>query len=313
MHLLMYPAPDAAFVDAVRNVSPDVTVDVADSEQQALERIVTADAMYGVISPSLLAAAPRLRWIQTPMAGLESYFFPELVDSNVIVTNQQGIFSDVIADHVMGLVLCFARGLHLAIRAQERRAWIRGIPTVHLADQTAGVVGLGGIGTEVARRCAASGMRVIATDPVKTEKPDFVAELMPSDRLPDLLAAADFVLVCVPQTPETTGLFAPEQFSLMKPTAYFINIGRGKVVSLHALTDALRNNIIAGAGLDVFEIEPLPRDHPLWSMPNVIITPHMAGESVHIAERRLATVQENLRRYLAGEPMKNVVDKRRGC
>jgi phosphoglycerate dehydrogenase-like enzyme len=313
MRMLLYPTPEAELIESVRGVSQEVTVLTAASEEEARTRIADVEALYGIITPALFAEAKRLRWIQTPMAGLESYFFPELIESDIVVTNQQGIFSDVIADHVIGLVMCFARGLHLAIRAQERRVWLRNIPLIHLGDQTAGIVGIGGIGTEVARRCHTSGMRVIATDPVKTERPTFVDALWGQDRLPDLLREADFVLVCVPQTPETTGMFGPEQFAGMKQTAHFVNIGRGKVVSLHALTDALRSGVIAGAALDVFEIEPLPSDHPLWGMPNVIITPHMAGESIHIAERRNATVCENLRRFVADQPLKNVVDKRRGC
>lgn len=313
MRLLIYPALDPSSVASVRAAAPDVDVVTADDEDRAEALIADADALYGTITPRLLKAASKLRWIQAPIAGLERYLFPELVESDVVLTNQQGIYSDVIADHVMGFVLCFARGLHLSIRAQERRVWLKNVPVIHLGDQTAGIVGLGGIGTEVARRCATSGMRVIAVDPVKREKPDFVAELWPSDRLHDLLGAADFVIVCVPQTPETTGMFGPAQFAAMKPTAHFINVGRGKVVSLHAITDALRSGVIAGAALDVFEVEPLPTDHPLWGMPNVIITPHMAGESVHVAERRLETLTDNLERFVADQPLRNVVDKRRGC
>ena len=226
------------------------------------------------------------------------------------MTNMRGIYSDVIADHVFGYILCFARHLHHYVRRQERRVWdttARGV--IHLADCTLGIVGLGGIGHEVARRGHVCGMRVIAVDPRRAERPPEVAELWTPDRLDDVLAQADFVVVCTPQTPLTTGLFDAARFARMKPTAYFINIGRGSVVHLAALTEALQHARLAGAGLDVFEVEPLPADHPLWAMENVIITPHVAGVGPHTSERRWAVVVENVRRYLAGEQLRNVVDK----
>ena len=154
-------------------------------------------------------------------------------------------------------------------------------------------------------------MRVIATNAVEMEKPDFVEELWGNDRLNDLLEVADFVVSCVPHTPETVKLIGAEQLKLMKKTAYLINISRGVVVDLAALTAGLQNGEITGAGLDVFETEPLPADSPLWSMENVIITPHTAGVAPHTAKRRIAVVKENLRRFIAGEPLRSVVDKRR--
>jgi phosphoglycerate dehydrogenase-like enzyme len=239
--------------------------------------------------------------------------FPALIESDVVISNMQNIYSDHIADHIMGFILMFARGLHIYLRRQLERKWERAVPVIHLADQTLGVIGLGGIGLQVARRGAASDMRVIAVDAVKKEKPDFVEALWGIDRLNDLLAQSDFVVSCVPHTPETVKMINAERLKQMKKTAYLINVSRGVVVDLAALTSALQNGTIAGAGLDVFEIEPLPADHPLWDMQNVILTPHTAGVAPHTAERRIDVVKENLRRFVAGEPLRNVVDKRRWC
>jgi phosphoglycerate dehydrogenase-like enzyme len=179
----------------------------------------------------------------------------------------------------------------------------------HLADATMGVVGLGDIGAETARRAAAFGMRVIAVDPKRTEKPEWVASLTKLDRLDALLAESDFVVVCAPHTPETEGMFRRRQFRLMKPSGIFINIGRGAIVSLVDLAASLEAGEIAGAALDVFETEPLPQENPLWRMPNVLITPHVAACSPRIAERHLATLTDNVRRFAEGHELKNVVDK----
>ena len=182
---------------------------------------------------------------------------------------------------------------------------------LHLADATLGVVGLGQIGSEIARRGLAFGMRVLAVDPVQTAAPAGVAALWRLDRLPDLLGESDFVVIAAPHTPETVKLFRRAQFRQMKPSAYLINIGRGAIVDLADLVAALRAAEIGGAGLDVYETEPLPPDHPLWAMPNVILTPHVAGASPRIAERHLAVLLDNVARFARGEPLATTVDKRR--
>lgn len=311
MKLLVYPAIDEQALQEIQSVSDKVEILNIQEENDALGVMDEVDALYGTITPALLARAKKLRWIQTPIAGLEHYLFPALIESPIMLTNMQGIYSDHIADHVMGYILCFARGFHIYLRRQLERKWQGGVPVIHLADQTLGIIGLGGIGTAVAKRGAAAEMRVIAVDAVKTEKPDFVAVLWGRDRLNDLLAESDFVVLCVPQTPETVKLISTDQLKQMKKTAYLINVGRGVVVDLAALTAALQNGEIAGAGLDVFETEPLPSNHPLWGMENVIMTPHTAGEDPHTIKRRIEVVKENLRRFMAGEPLKNVVEKRR--
>jgi phosphoglycerate dehydrogenase-like enzyme len=267
--------------------------------------------------------------VQSPTASLEHYVFPELVVHPCVLTNMRGLFSDVIADQVFGYVLCFARNLHRYVRNQlearwqpvggegERVSFATGPGVVnaidrahlHLADCTLGVVGLGAIGSEVARRALAFSMRVVAVDPQQTRPPDGVTLLGRPERLPDLLATSDFVVVCAPHTPETAKMFRLPQFRQMKRTAYLINIGRGAIVDLADLVSALQQGVLAGAGLDVFEVEPLPADHPLWKLPNVIITPHVAGYSPLIAGRHLEVLLDNVGRFVRGEPLRNVVDK----
>jgi phosphoglycerate dehydrogenase-like enzyme len=311
MKFLVYPALPAHEVDELRRAAPEVEIVVAQDEAAARTQITDAEAMYGVITPELLAAAQQLRWLQTPIAGLENYMFPALATSDLTMTNMAGIYSDQIADHALAYILMFARGMHIYLRRQLAQNWQRDVPVIHLADTTLGVVGLGGIGSEVAKRGKALGMRVLAVEAKPRPKPDYVDELWEQTQLDSLLAESDFVVLCVPHTPETVKLITRARLQQMKPTAYLINISRGVVVDLADLTEALAQGELAGAGLDVFEVEPLPADHPLWRMEQVLITPHSAFSSPHIASRRIAVVADNLRRYLHGEPLHNLIDKRR--
>ena len=310
MNLLIYPPLSPAELAQVQAVSEGVEIVNAQSEAEALAAIGESEVMYGNLTPALLAQAVKLKWLQTPIAGLENYMFPQLIESSVVVSNMAKIYNDMIADHAMTYILMFARGFHVYVRRQMAGEWSKGAPLRHLADCTLGIIGLGGIGTDLAQRGKAHGMRVIATEARPGDKPDFVDELWPAARLNDLMAQSDFVVSCVPQTPATVGLIGVTEIGLMKPSAYLINISRGVVVVLDALVEALQAGRIAGAGLDVYEIEPLPAGHPLWAMENVILTPHVAAVNPHVAQRRIDTLTGNLRRYLAGEPLRNVVDKR---
>lgn len=331
MKLVLYPAVDHDRLALIREAAGDMHVVNAEDEETARSEIADADAFFGKITPELLAEAKKLGWVQSPTASLEHYLFDELVEHPCRLSNMRGLFSDVIADHVMGFILCFARNLHRYVRQQLEAKWApiggeSGRSTfaigpaavssidrahLHLSDCTAGVIGTGNIGAEICRRAHAFGMTVLGVDPVCREIPGVVDEVWQPDRLPDLLAASDFVVIAAPHTPETFKLFRTEQFRQMKSSAYLINIGRGVIVDLADLTAALQSGEIAGAGLDVFETEPLPADHPLWRMPNVIITPHVAAASVHIAERHTATLLENVRRFARGEDPLTLVDKRR--
>jgi phosphoglycerate dehydrogenase-like enzyme len=289
-----------------------------------------ADAFFGKITPELLAAARRLLWVQSPTASLEHYLFDDLVRHPCTLTNMRGLYSDVIADHVLGFILCFARNLHhyllhhLAshwepMGGEASRVSFSAGPGVasdidrahmHLADATVGVVGLGSIGAEVARRAHSFGMRVVAVDPARRERPVDLTELWTMDELPRLLAESDFVVIAAPHTPQSVKMFRRPQFQQMKRSAYLINVGRGALVDLDDLVEAIRADEIAGAGLDVFETEPLPAGHALWDMADrVLITPHVAGASPRIAERHLAVLVDNVRRFVHGEPLRNVVNK----
>jgi phosphoglycerate dehydrogenase-like enzyme len=332
MKLLIYPAVSDERLAKVRAAAGAMRVVQAQGEADAVAQVVDADALFGYLTPAMLRAAPRLRWAQSPTASMEKYLYPELVASAVVVTNMRGIFSDVIADHVFGFVLCFAKNFHTYIRQQARAVWhmlgrapnelpgYAGPGEVHpsdraaltLADCTLGVIGLGGIGSETARRGLAFGMRVLGVDPAAERAPEGVTLWRP-DRLGDLLGQSDFVVVAAPHTPETFKLINRQRLRQMKRTAYLINVGRGVIVDLADLTAALQEGEVAGAGLDVFEVEPLPPDHPLWRMENVIITPHCAVASPRVAERHLESLLDNVRRFVAGQPLRNVVDKRRWC
>jgi phosphoglycerate dehydrogenase-like enzyme len=329
MKLVIHPPVEPARLSRIAEAAGPMTVVNAASESAALAAMPDADAFFGKLTPPLLAAARQLRWVQSPTASLEHYLFPELIAHPCVLTNMRGLFSDVIADQVMGYVICFARNLHRYIRNQIQSRWEPvggeservtfaagpGVITaidrahLHLADATLGLVGLGSIGSEIARRGLAFGMRVVAVDPAQAKSPEGVAALWPAERLPELLAVSDFVVIAAPHTPQTVKLFRRPQFQAMKPTAYLINIGRGAIVDLADLVEALRAGEIAGAALDVYETEPLPTEHPLWRMENVILTPHIAGYSPRIAERHLALLLDNVRRFRTGEPLRNVVNK----
>lgn len=292
---------------------PGMNLVLAEDNETAARSIVAADAVYGTLPRDLLAKATRLRWLQAPQAAPPAgYYYRELIAHPLTVTNFREIYNDHISAHILAFVLAFARGLHVFIPQQSRRVWARppedqGV--IALPGANALIVGLGGIGAETARLLAAFGMQVLATDARRTEKPDGVAELYPADRLDTLLPRADFVILTVPHTPATEGFFNAARFRLMKPAAFFINIGRGMTTKLDDLVAALRAGTIAGAGLDVYEQEPLPAEHPLWGLPNVLLTPHMAGYGPHLNERRFQIIQDNCRAFAEGRPLRNVVDK----
>jgi phosphoglycerate dehydrogenase-like enzyme len=292
---------------------PELRVVVAEDDAHAAGVIAQADAAFGTIAPALLGKAGRLRWLQAPQAAPPAgYYYPELIAHPVAVTNFREIYNDHIGAHIMAFVLAFARGLHYYLPRQLRREWRReplDTGVIHLPDATMLIVGVGGIGAETARLAAAFGMRVIGVDARRREAPPGLGELHGADGLDALLPRADFVVLTVPHTPATEGFMNRARFQRMKRGAFFINIGRGKTTRLDDLLAALRAGEIAGAGLDVFEEEPLPADHPLWTMPGVLITPHTAGFGPYLDERRLEILVDNCRRFVAGQPLRNAVDK----
>ncbi len=300
----------AAWPGKLKETIPDIEVNLAGSVGEAMEMIGEADAAFGNIIPELFERANNLKWIACPQAGpTAGYYHQALIESSVTVTNTREIYNDHISAHIMSYVLTFARGLHVYIPRQLQRQWIPGYETIHLPDSTVVVVGIGGIGGETARLCSEFGMNVVAVDPRAAGPVPGVSEIHRPDALGDVLPRADFVIVTVPETPETQGMFGAEQFRQMKSSAFFINIGRGATVILDDLADALRDGQLAGAGLDVFQVEPLPADHPLWSMDGVLITPHVAGRGPYLEDRRTELFIENCQRFNDGKPLENVVDK----
>jgi phosphoglycerate dehydrogenase-like enzyme len=270
-----------------------------------------AEVIYGWVTPALLAAATQLKWAHITSAGVERALFPEMVRHPAVMTNARGVAAVSIAEHAFALILAFTRGLPLALRNQQERRWAH-TSLIEICGQTLGIVGLGRVGREVAQRAAGFGMRVLAVDVNPVDPPGSVTSLWPPDRLLDLCAAADILVNCSPLTPQTERMIGREQFARMKPSALFVNVSRGRVVDQEALVEALRSGRIAGAALDVVDPEPLPADSPLWEMPNVILTAHSATTSQHFWRRMHELFCENLRRYVASQPLLNVVDKTAG-
>ena len=296
--------------ELLRQEIPDIDVHLCPTVGEAMEVIGDADAAFGDIVPELLERGARLRWVACPQAGPRAgYYTRQLIDTDVVVTNTREIYNDHISAHIMAFLLAFARGFQVYIPQQVEGVWRQGYQTIYLPEATALVVGVGGIGGETARLCSQFGMRVLGVDPRLEEPSAGLDELHRPEDLLDVLPQADFVLVTVPETPETQGMFTREKFQAMKSTAFIINIGRGATVVLDDLVEALRAGEIAGAGLDVFQTEPLPAGHPLWTTPGVMITPHVAGVGPYLDDRRTELFVDNCKRFNEGRPLRNVVDK----
>jgi phosphoglycerate dehydrogenase-like enzyme len=309
--VLLPPYTEPDWPQKLAEAVPGCVAELFDDPPQAHDAIVEADAAYGTVPPELFARAQRLRWIAAPLAGLgPDWFHPDLVSSDVVVTNMRGIYNEHLAGHLMGFVLAFARRFDVYLPRQAAGEWRRGAQMIDLASSTAVIVGVGGSGTEAGRLCHAFGMRVIGVDPRTTEPPAGFERLVGPEHLDEVLPEADFVLMTAPETPDTIGMFDAGRLARMKPTAYLCNIARGRLVVTDDLVAALQAGTIAGAGLDVVDPEPLPAEHPLWHLPGVLLTPHVAiSGAPGWYERRTAILVDNARRFAAGEPLMNVVDK----
>jgi phosphoglycerate dehydrogenase-like enzyme len=302
-------------LNTVRAIAPDVNFVVSASAEETQREIEDADAIFEHgVSPEMIRRAKKLRWIQRGGVGVEGLMFPELVNSDIVLANARGTTGINIAEHVMALILAFSRTINILVKRQMDKVWESraNLPVIEIAGETLGIIGLGSIGLQVAKRAHTFDMRLLAVDATQTEKPDYVESLWRLDRLHEMLEQADFVSICCPLTPETEGMMSTAEFRAMKSTAFLINIARGKIVDQPALIEALRAGKLAGAGLDVTNPEPLPKESPLWEMDNVIITPHHAGQSPKAPRRVFELFCENLKRFVAGEPLINVVDKTRG-
>lgn len=300
---------------ALQQVAPAVQF-IEVSATTPASAIADADAAMGVCDEKTLRAAPQLQWIQLITAGVEQCVRqPYIRERQPLVTNLQRVAAAPMAEHVLAMMLFLSRHFDYFLAQQQRGHWSRSdrFPQpIDLKGKTLLVAGLGGIGTEVARRAYAFGMRITATRASAAAGPDFVSYVGSPEELLKLARDADFIVNCTPLTPQTSGMFNKQFFGVMKPSAYFFNVGRGGSVVTADLIDALRAGRIAGAGLDVIDPEPLPASSPLWHLRNVIITPHISAFTPVANDMRLAVLQENLRRYDAGEPMLSVVDIERG-
>lgn len=305
---------DDALLGQLRVVAPGAEIAAVGEGDARAKQLADADVVIGFCNADTVNAAKSVRWFQSWYVGVEGCVtLPALAERQIVLTNMQRASGIPIAEHAIALTLALSRGLPQFARHDKwnRDEHVTGAMR-ELTGRTMLVVGLGGIGTEVARRAHGLGMRVVATRNSSREGPDFVAKVGLPDELLALAAEADVVVNCVPLTPATTGIFDAKFFATMKRGGYFVNIARGRSAVTGDLVAALRSGQLGGAGLDVTEPEPLPDGHALWSLPNVIITPHVSGSSDQQDERSRLVVVENLRRYAAGEPLLNVVDIARG-
>ena len=315
MKLLIIRSWDGNLLAELKTTFPQVQFVATSEPDEILREISDAEVVFGGITREAFLAAKRLKWIQNSGAGVDRLApIAELAESDVIVTNTRGAHAATIAEHTFGLLISLTRNLPQSFQAQRDHNWhVRfDQPMVGLTGLTLGMVGLGNIGRAIAKRGHAFDMDVIAIDAHEVAKPDYVTELRLSDGLDDLLRQSDVVAVTTPRTPQTKGMLGEQQLGLMKPSSYLLVVSRGGIVDEDALARMLSEGRLAGAGLDVTATEPLPEDSPLWDTPNLIITPHCSGGSAFTSANVMAIFQENLRRYLAGEPLTNLVDLKLG-
>ncbi len=313
MNVLLNIELDDRHARQIRRVSNDVEILQLPSEGEVLEAMPEVHAVLGGLNREMLTRGANLRRVQVASAGVDSWLFPEFVESDVIFTSAKGTVGVHLAEHAMALLLGLTRGIATAIR---KPSWDQRMPirnaSWELVGATMGIVGLGGTGRDLADRAHGFGMRVVAVDPEQVKLPESVEACWRMDRFHDLLEQSDVVAICAPLTRETAGMFDEQAFARMQGHALLINVSRGKIVDETALMDALEQGKIGGAGLDVTPREPLPEDHPLWSMENVIVTPHTAGGSPNRRDRLVDLFCANLRRLLAEQPLLGVIDKEKG-
>ncbi|HHX66082.1 MAG TPA: D-2-hydroxyacid dehydrogenase [Chloroflexi bacterium] len=296
---------------------PDIEFAYVDSRDKIADAIGDADVYMGWMNREIFIAAKRLKWVQSSSSGIDYYLaIPELVQSDVLLTSARGTHGACLAESAMGMIFAFTRGIREAMRCQQERVWalreIRG-KLVELTGATMGIIGMGATGRALAKRAHAFDARIVGVDLYPDQKPDYVDELWGFDRLDDMLREADYIVVMVPRTPQTIDMIGEREFALMKPTAMLIGISRGGIINESALIRALREGQIAAAALDVCAVEPLPPDNELWTLDNLLITPHIAGGTQHEARYVLDIFYENLERFMQGSlPLRNQIDKARG-
>lgn len=308
---------DADLAKQLESVTPDAKI-VLVNRANVMQEIADADGFVGVITPEQVRAAKKLKWVQVMSAGVENVLFlsggNDLRDSDITVTNERIVQSPEIADHAMAMLLFLSRHLYEFYANKQKQAWEppRPFPGIELSGKTAVVIGMGGIGTQIVTRAAAFGMSVIGVDPQDKPLIPGLKEVVKPDQLDQVIPQADVVFVSAPHTPQSHKMVGAREFELMKKNSYFIAVSRGGVYDMNGLVKALDEKRLAGAGVDVVDPEPLPKDHPLWKFDNVMITPHIAGRSDHDRERMVGVAKENLQRFVEGKPLVNVINKQNG-
>ena len=297
----------------IESVSDQIHVTQPQGQAELLLDASDSDVIFGDFNKTLFDTSSKLKWVQVLGSGVDGSLFPEFVESQVILTSAKGFVGTHLADQTWALLLGLLRGIGRAVRERtwDNRMSIRHA-TWELSGQTLGIVGMGGTGLEVARRASGFEMEIIAVDPETVATPSFVKSVRNMEGFYDLLAESDIVSICAPLTKETKDLFDLSAFRQMKSHALLINVTRGRIVNGPDLIRALEDGLIGGAGLDVTPEEPLPSDSPLWDMPNVIVTPHVAGGSPIRQDRTVDLFCQNLKRFLSGKPMVSQIDKRKG-
>ena len=307
---------DPAVLKELEGASPSVRL-VNVTAETVMKEIADADAFIGSIRPEQVRAGKNLKWVQIMSAGAEGVLHrsgsTDLRDSNIVLTNNQIVQGPEIADHALAMLLTLSRGIHTFISHRQQELWqARPYPGIELNGRNAVVIGVGGIGTQIAIRAHAFGMDVVGVDPEDIPYSPFLKRVVKPDQLDEVIPAADVVFVAAPHTPQSHKMMGPKQFDLMKQGSYFIAVSRGGLYDLNALVKGLDSKRLAGAGVDVTDPEPLPKGHALWKFDNAIITPHIAGRSDKDRARMIGTIKENIRRFAEGKPLLNVVDKQKG-
>ena len=310
----------AWFVQRLAEDFPEVQVVNRDSYDGVEADLREAEVIFTIsLRPEQFVLCRELRWIHAPTAAVHQFQFPELINSDVVLTNSTEVHGPVVAEHVIAQMFALAKKIPQMTALQRKHTWgqeaiwNQSPRPMEVTGATLGLIGVGSIGRRVAQMASAIGMRVIVVrERVEKGTPDGVEKVFSPSQLDDLLRQSDFVVMAAPLIPATDKLINAERLGVMKPEAYLINVGRGRQVDESALLDALRNRRIAGAALDVFEHEPLPEDSPLWDLDNLLVTPHTAGLTERLWHRHYDHFSANLRRYLAKEPLQYTVDKRKG-
>ena len=322
MKILLIEPEDSSFRSITKEQKEQILSLSSDIELEVVSALNTTDIEKHLKDAEIVAGIPRaipdlslagkLKWVHSFSAGMDRVLTPELVDSPILASNSSGIHATPIAEHIIGFLLIFTRQFYQSFRNQQEKTWQRINELTELKDKTVLVIGLGRIGSEAARLASCLNAYVIALDTQGKEKPSFVKELATEKQLVEFLGRADFVVLTLPHTKDTHHFINKERLDAMQSHGVLVNIGRGGVVDEQALIIALSEKRIGGAALDVTEEEPLPKESPLWEMDNVIITPHHSGISERYMERAIDLFCENLKAYLKGEKLPNLVDKSAG-